>query len=56
MEAVSICFSHLMLVCNPQMHIKPHFLFKLIGFAGVQHWIAILHFGGFTIFTAVLHS
>lgn len=38
------------------MHIKTHFLLKLIGFAGVWHWTVILHFGGFTIFTAVLHS
>lgn len=27
MGTVSIHFSHLQLACNPQMHIKPHFLF-----------------------------
>lgn len=35
LEAVSIHSSHLQLSCNLQMHIKPHFLYKLISFAGV---------------------
>lgn len=56
METLSIHFSHPQLACNPRMHIKTHFLFKLIGFAGVWHSIVILRFGGFTILTAVLHS
>lgn len=56
MGTVSIHFSHLQLASNPQMHIKPHFLFKLIGFAGVWHWIVILCFGGFSNVTTVLHS
>lgn len=38
------------------MHIKPHFLFKLTGFAGVWHLRVILCFGGFPNVTAVLHS
>lgn len=56
MGTVSIHSFHLQLACNSQMHIKPHFLFKLISFAGVWHWIVILCFGGFTNVTAVLHS
>lgn len=56
MGTISIHFFHLQLACNPQIHIKPPFLFKLIGFAGAWHWTVILCFGGFTNVTAVLHS
>lgn len=56
MEALSIHFSHLQLAHNPQTHIKTHFVFKLICFAGVWHWTVIFRFGSFTIFAAMLHS